>query len=68
MTHEEPWATVRLSPQVILKVCRGETPPRPTNPVVAERGLDDTLWALLEKCWCTDMHERLTMKEIVSCL
>ncbi|KAG0703840.1 kinase-like domain-containing protein [Suillus ampliporus] len=68
MTHEEPWVSVRLATQVILKVCQGKTPPRPTNPVVAERGLDDALWTLLEKCWCTNMHDRLTMNEIVSCL
>ncbi|OAX43390.1 kinase-like protein [Rhizopogon vinicolor AM-OR11-026] len=68
MTHNLPWATVLIPSQVIIKVCRGETPPRPTDPVVAERGLDDALWALLEKCWCTNMHDRLTMKEIVSCL
>lgn len=68
MTHKEPWASVHLAPQVILKVCQGETPSRPTDPVVAERGLDDTLWALLEKCWCMNMHKRLTMKEIASCL
>lgn len=66
MTHEEPWVSVRLATQVILKVCQGETPPRPTDPVVAERGLDDALWALLEKCWCMNMHDRLTMKEIAS--
>ncbi|KAG2156432.1 kinase-like domain-containing protein [Suillus clintonianus] len=68
MTHEEPWKSVRLATQVILKVCQGETPPRPTDPVVAERGLDDALWALLEKCWCMNMHDRLTMKEIADCL
>ncbi|KAG1752409.1 kinase-like domain-containing protein [Suillus paluster] len=66
MTHEEPWVSVRLATQVILKVCQGETPRRPTNPVVAERGLDDALWALLEKCWCTNVHDRLTMNEIVN--
>ncbi|KAG1735038.1 kinase-like domain-containing protein [Suillus lakei] len=68
MTHEEPWVSVRLATQVILKVCQGETPPRPMDPIVTERGLDDTLWALLEKCWCMNMHDRLTMKEIASCL
>lgn len=68
MTHEEPWVSVRLATQVILKVCQGETPPRPTDPGIAERGLDDALWALLEKCWCVNMHDRLTIKEIASCL
>lgn len=68
MTHEEPWVSVRLATQVILKVCQGETPPRPTDPVVVKRGLDDALWALLEKCWCMNMHNRPTMKEIASCL
>ncbi|KAG1868126.1 kinase-like domain-containing protein [Suillus tomentosus] len=68
MTHEEPWASIRLATQVILKVCSGETPPRPTNPVAVERGLDDALWALLERCWCTNMHDRLTMQEIASYL
>jgi hypothetical protein len=68
MTHKEPWVSVHLATQVILKVCDGETPPRPTDPVVAERGLDDSLWALLEKCWCMNMHNRLTMREIASYL
>lgn len=68
MTHDEPWATVRLAPQVLLKVCKGETPPRPTDPAAVKRGLDDALWALLEKCWCFNMHDRLTMKEIVNSL
>ncbi|KAG2155148.1 kinase-like domain-containing protein [Suillus bovinus] len=68
MTHEEPWVSVRMATQVILKVCQGETPPRPTDPVVAERGLDHALWAVLEKCWCMNMHDRLTMEEIASYL
>jgi hypothetical protein len=67
MTHEEPWAFMPLSTQVLLRVCRGDTPPRPMDPIVAERGLDDALWALLEKCW-TDMDNRITMKEFVNCL
>lgn len=68
MTHEKPWASVRFGTHVFLMVCKGKTPPRPTDPVVAERGLDDALWALLEKCWCKNMHDRPTMKEIASCL
>lgn len=69
MTHEKPWASVRFDTHVYLDVYHnGATPPRPTDPVVAERGLDDALWALLKKCWCMDMYSRPTMNKIARCL
>jgi hypothetical protein len=67
MAHEEPRAFMPLATQVLLRVCKGETPPRPMDPIVAERGLDDAPWALLGKRW-TNMHNRITMKELVNCL
>lgn len=51
MTGEQPFAEIRRTPEVLLKLVAGSRPRRPIDPRVAERGLNDTIWQLLERCW-----------------
>ncbi|KAG2348679.1 kinase-like protein [Suillus weaverae] len=51
MTHEVPWHNIRHTTHVIIKLSRGEMPPRPTDPAASARGLDDRLWELVKACW-----------------
>ncbi|KAG2146626.1 kinase-like domain-containing protein [Suillus clintonianus] len=51
MTHEIPWHHIRHTTHVIIKLSRGEMPPRPKDPAASARGLDDRLWLLVQKCW-----------------
>jgi hypothetical protein len=51
MTHEVPWHNIRHTTHVIIKLSRGEMPPRPKDPAASARGLDDRLWELVKGCW-----------------
>ncbi|KAG2151038.1 kinase-like protein [Suillus bovinus] len=51
MTHQVPWHEIRRTTQVIIKLSKGEIPPRPSDPAASERGLDDHLWELVKSCW-----------------
>lgn len=51
MTHEVPWHNIRHTTHVIIKLSRGEIPPRPKDPAASARGLDDRLWELVKSCW-----------------
>ncbi|KAF8450802.1 kinase-like domain-containing protein [Boletus edulis BED1] len=67
MTHAMPWATVRHTTQVIIKVADGEKPPRPRDEATIARGLDDHLWEVMQKCW--DAAEtRPTVTEVIQML
>ena len=64
MTHEVPWHTIRHTTDVIIKLFTGEMPPRPEDPVVIARGLDDNLWLLTQRCWSTTTKERPSTRDI----
>jgi hypothetical protein len=64
MTHELPFSYVRNGTEVVIRTQRGEKPRRPEDPRVKERGLDDELWALLQRCWA-EKDERPSINEIV---
>lgn len=44
---------------------RGERPEKPTDSLVKARGLDDTLWEFLEKCWAQDPNARPSIQEVI---
>jgi len=64
MTHEVPWYNIHNTTHVIIKLSKGEMPPRPQDPAVITRGLDDNLWWLTQRCWSTTAEERPSTKEI----
>ncbi|KAJ8595364.1 kinase-like protein [Rhizopogon salebrosus TDB-379] len=66
MTHNVPWHTIRHTTHVIIKLSKGEMPPRPKDPAAAERGLDDNLWWLIQKCWSTNAEERPSTKDVLT--
>ncbi|KAG6909116.1 hypothetical protein DXG01_001990 [Tephrocybe rancida] len=49
---------------VYLKILRGEHPKRPSETVYLERGLNDAVWTLLERCWSHLPERRPTAAEI----
>lgn len=65
MTHEVPWHTIRHTTHVIIKLARGEMPPRPTDPAASARGLNDDLWWLIQKCWSTTAEDRPSTKDML---
>jgi len=67
MTHAMPWATVRHTTQVIIKVASGEKPPRPRDEATIARGLDDHLWQVMQRCW-DEAEIRPTVTEIMQLL
>ncbi|OJA14098.1 hypothetical protein AZE42_10008 [Rhizopogon vesiculosus] len=64
MTHEVPWHTIHNTTHVVIKLSKGEMPPRPQDLAVITRGLDDNLWWLTRRCWSTTAEERPPTKEI----
>lgn len=67
MTHAMPWATVRHTTQVIIKVAEGEKPPKPCDEATIARGFDDHLWDVMQKCW-DDAEIRPTVTEVMQML
>ncbi|KAG5351156.1 hypothetical protein C0989_007701 [Termitomyces sp. Mn162] len=47
------------------KIHSGERPKRPTEEVHIQRGLSDTMWALMERCWSHSPEYRPTVDEIL---
>ncbi|KAJ7733797.1 kinase-like domain-containing protein [Mycena metata] len=68
ITHEPPYNDIKHTTEVVIRSAKGETPRRPTEPQVVQRGLDDELWFLLMHCWATAPLERPTIKETLSML
>ncbi|KAG1820388.1 kinase-like domain-containing protein [Suillus subaureus] len=67
MTHEVPWHNIRHTTHVIIKLSRGEMPPRPKDPAASARGLDDRLWELVKSCWSAP-EKRPSTRDILAFL
>ncbi|KAG2152023.1 kinase-like domain-containing protein [Suillus cothurnatus] len=67
MTHEVPWHNIRHTTHVIIKLSRGEMPPRPKDPAASARGLDDRLWELVKGCWSAP-EKRPSTRDILAFL
>ncbi|KAH7930251.1 kinase-like protein [Leucogyrophana mollusca] len=68
MTHEQPWATVRNTPEVVIRVDKGERPKRPEGAVgeaALARGLDDHLWGVMQACWANDPAQRPRIGDVL---
>jgi len=68
MTGEHPFATVKRTPEVLIRMQSGERPRRPTNPDVIDNGLDDNMWELLQHCWDKDPALRPSIQEVLQVL
>ena len=66
MTGEHPFSHIKRTPEVLIRMQRGDRPRRPTDPEIAARGLDDNLWRLLEQCWQEDPAVRPKIEEVLS--
>ena len=65
MTGKEPFYYVKRQPEVLMRIQQGQRPERPTDPEVIERGLDDKLWDLLQRCWLREPEERPSIEQIL---
>lgn len=68
LTHQQPFANVKHTTEVVIRSSRGEHPLRPTDARVIERGLDDKLWYILNVCWATDPTKRLIIQDALMVL
>jgi hypothetical protein len=66
MTHKHPYAEVKHTPQMLVVLSSGKRPDRPMIQEVIERGLDDTLWNLMGRCWAPDAKNRPTIQNILA--
>ncbi|KAF8341745.1 kinase-like domain-containing protein [Amanita rubescens] len=51
LTHEMPYTSIRNNLQVVAMKQENQPPDRPQDERVIERGLDQTMWDLLCRCW-----------------
>ncbi|KAF9256249.1 kinase-like protein [Marasmius fiardii PR-910] len=65
LTHQHPYSQKKQPTDVVLEVIAGKIPPRPTEPRVVERGLDDVMWSLLVECWGRPPSVRPSIEDIL---
>ncbi|GLB44105.1 putative ste ste11 protein kinase [Lyophyllum shimeji] len=68
-----PFHEVNSDYPVIIKVIRGERPPRPSQcepwkTPCASVGLDDSLWKIVERCWGVNPNQRPDICEVLKSL
>lgn len=66
MTHAQPYSNIKHTTEVVIRSSRGEKPPRPTDPRVIERGLDNLLWELFNECWAIDPSARPSITQVIA--
>ncbi|TDL23005.1 kinase-like protein [Rickenella mellea] len=64
MTDEPPFAELKRDGAVVLAVSKGQKPQRPTGDCVS-RGLNDSLWELMMRCWDDEPNRRPTTEYAV---
>ncbi|TDL21571.1 kinase-like protein [Rickenella mellea] len=64
MTGRPPFMEIRNDLAVMTALIHNETPQRPQEDL-SERGLDNSLWAVIEHCWETNPHHRPTASDLV---
>ncbi|KDQ17165.1 hypothetical protein BOTBODRAFT_105789 [Botryobasidium botryosum FD-172 SS1] len=65
-TEEVPFAGVFLYSAVMQMVMAGESPARPTDTSIIERGLDDRMWKIAKDCSRHEPHARLDIRAAIS--
>ena len=65
MTGDQPFAEVRRTTEVLIKIQSGECPMRPIGEEVRARGLDDILWRILLRCWAKNPEDRPDLYQII---
>ncbi|KAG6873348.1 hypothetical protein C0995_000208 [Termitomyces sp. Mi166 len=63
-TGELPFGRHRAA-AIDYKILSGERPKRPNSQLHVQRGLTDTIWALMEKCWSHSPEIRPTAAQIL---
>ncbi|KAK7060289.1 hypothetical protein VNI00_001054 [Paramarasmius palmivorus] len=67
-THQQPYANIKHTTEVVIKRSMGFFPPRPTDERVLRRGLDDRIWALMNSCWNADALRRPNINVVLAAL
>ncbi|KDQ07606.1 hypothetical protein BOTBODRAFT_139894 [Botryobasidium botryosum FD-172 SS1] len=65
-TEEIPFANIPSLPPIMQMVMNGESPVRPTDREVIERGLDDRIWEIAKDCSHHEPYARLTIQRAIS--
>ena len=68
MTGERPYVHIKRNAEVVVRMLKGERPRRPEGSIYTERGLDDSLWHLLQRCWRAEPAERPSIQEALDAL
>ncbi|TDL16989.1 kinase-like protein [Rickenella mellea] len=63
MTSRTPFSEIRTVIAVLAAIMNHQTPRRPCADL-AHRGLDESLWAVMKKCWNQDPKRRPTTKDL----
>jgi|ERR1700685_4216683 hypothetical protein len=63
-----PFQDIRSDYQFMVALQRGRRPSRPQHDLCRIRGLNNTIWDLIEDCWRTEPLERPSAGQIVDYL
>ncbi|PFH50547.1 hypothetical protein AMATHDRAFT_60805 [Amanita thiersii Skay4041] len=66
MTHQQPYANIKRTTEVVLKIYEGKLPERPNNWNAMRRGLTDEMWELLTACWAAEPKNRPSIQEVLN--
>ncbi|KAF9268260.1 kinase-like protein [Marasmius fiardii PR-910] len=50
-THQQPYANIKHTTEVVIKTSQGLFPIQPIDPRVLERGFNGNMWKLMTECW-----------------
>ncbi|KAG7096643.1 hypothetical protein E1B28_004059 [Marasmius oreades] len=50
-THQQPYANIKHTTEVVIKTSQGLFPIQPIDQRVLERGLNKDMWKLMTECW-----------------
>ncbi|KIM83936.1 hypothetical protein PILCRDRAFT_68714 [Piloderma croceum F 1598] len=63
-----PFHDIKNDYRVMAAVTKGVRPSRPSHDLGRIRGLDDTIWNIIECCWSQEPNDRLSTHQIVESL
>ncbi|TFK55856.1 kinase-like protein [Heliocybe sulcata] len=65
LTHNQPFAYIKHTTEVVVEVARANRPRRPTEAEVLHRGLDDNLWKVMLACWAHERTDRPSIQTVI---
>lgn len=67
-THQQPYRTIRMHTEAVVRAASGRKPDRPLEDEVVKRGMNDELWDCLMQCWSLEPEKRPSIEDFIQVL